>query len=196
MCAFWWNDSGNCRNTKCTLSPYFSFRSCTAVAAREQNGHWKSENSTIVTLAFAGPNAGAGAVGELGHLLGRQRLVALFLPLQVREHLGVMLEHLLAALGREALGRVLDHRRRSAWSSPMSLHSLVVSSSHFLRLLAELLEAEVDVGERDRAGFGRHQLERALERGAGAAKCRRSLCRCAPQNSSQALGETGFLPCS
>jgi len=41
-----------------TRSPYLSWSWSTVVSARRQNGHWKSENSTMVTGATAGPRMG------------------------------------------------------------------------------------------------------------------------------------------
>src|SRR5258708_6874609 len=50
--------SGYCRKTRRTLLPYF-VTTCSRVGVmREQKGHWKSENSTMVTGAPDGPFAG------------------------------------------------------------------------------------------------------------------------------------------
>ena len=52
--ALLWNGSGSCLNATRTSLPY-SFMTCLTVGStRPQNGHWKSENSTIVTLASFG----------------------------------------------------------------------------------------------------------------------------------------------
>ena len=57
-----WMSSGSCFQTMRTLSPY-TFRICSRVGPTlPQNGHWKSENSTIVTGAPAGPCTGAPSV--------------------------------------------------------------------------------------------------------------------------------------
>src|ERR1700724_314000 len=50
--------SGNCRKTRRTLLPYFDTTCSRVGVMREQKGHWKSENSTIVTGALDGPLAG------------------------------------------------------------------------------------------------------------------------------------------
>src|SRR3954449_10608069 len=51
--------SGKCLNTSLTSLGYI-FRIASALpTAIEQYGHWKSENSTSVTLALAGPLEGA-----------------------------------------------------------------------------------------------------------------------------------------
>ena len=60
--AFWalaWIASGNCLKTSRTWSPYSSFTRSRVGTTREQKGHSKSENSTIVTGAFAGPVDGS-----------------------------------------------------------------------------------------------------------------------------------------
>ena len=60
--ANWCMSRGRCFQTIRTLSPYV-FSICVRVGPTlEQNGHWKSENSAIVTGAPAGPRKGALAV--------------------------------------------------------------------------------------------------------------------------------------
>src|ERR1700688_3119469 len=49
---------GHWRKTRRTLLPYFDTTCSRVGVIREQKGHWKSENSTIVTGAPAGPLAG------------------------------------------------------------------------------------------------------------------------------------------
>ena len=49
----------SCGNEMRTLPLYFSSICLTVGTTREQNGHWKSENSTICTGAFVGPTDGA-----------------------------------------------------------------------------------------------------------------------------------------
>src|SRR6188472_2446201 len=78
--ALLWKGSGWLRKTIFTLSPYASSICLRVGTTREQNGHWKSDQSTIVTFAPALPPlagesegtstlriaAGAGAEGALG----------------------------------------------------------------------------------------------------------------------------------
>ena len=60
--AFLCMSRGRCFQTIRTLSPY-TLSICVRVGPTlEQNGHWKSENSAMVTGAPAGPRAGALAV--------------------------------------------------------------------------------------------------------------------------------------
>ena len=53
--------SGNWRKTTRTLSPYLAITCSMVGTTREQKGHWKSENSTMVTGAS---RALGGAVGR------------------------------------------------------------------------------------------------------------------------------------
>ncbi len=57
--------SGRCFQTIRTLSPYVSSICLRVGPTLAQYGHWKSENSTIVTGASAGPLAGAPSVSTL-----------------------------------------------------------------------------------------------------------------------------------
>src|SRR5215470_12738286 len=57
--AFGWNESGWFFQTIFTLLPYCS-RTCLSVGStREQNGHWKSLHTAMVTGAPLGPSMGA-----------------------------------------------------------------------------------------------------------------------------------------
>ena len=55
-CALLWNGSGKLRNEMRTLPSYFSSICLIVGTTREQNGHWKSENSTICTGAVLRPH--------------------------------------------------------------------------------------------------------------------------------------------
>ena len=54
-----WNWSGKCLKTSRTSSGYLSMTCCNSGCARAQNGHSKSEYSTIVTRASGLPLMGA-----------------------------------------------------------------------------------------------------------------------------------------
>src|SRR5256885_10533922 len=56
--AFGWKERGSLRQTSFTSPLYVSRIFCSVGSARWQKGHWKSENSTIVTLAFLAPVQG------------------------------------------------------------------------------------------------------------------------------------------
>src|SRR5205823_12189763 len=57
--ALGWNDSGWFFQAIRTL-PLYSSSICLSVGStRPQNGHWKSDHSTMVTGAFFGPRTGA-----------------------------------------------------------------------------------------------------------------------------------------
>ena len=53
--AWSWNGSGWFIQTSATSLPYLSSICFTVGSARLQNGHWKSLNSTIVTLVALAP---------------------------------------------------------------------------------------------------------------------------------------------
>ena len=57
--AWAWKDSGWFTNAMATSFGYLSVISFSVGFTREQNGHWKSLNSTMVTLACLGPLRGA-----------------------------------------------------------------------------------------------------------------------------------------
>ena len=59
--AFGWKGSGSLRHTSFTSPLYVSRIFRTVGSTRRQNGHWKSENSTIVTFAFFAPVHGESA---------------------------------------------------------------------------------------------------------------------------------------
>ena len=92
--------SGNWRKTIRTLSPYFALTWSRVGITREQNGHWKSENSTIVTGAVAGPLAGpvaatsarSGSSFVLDLVLGREALEELLARLDLPLLLQVLLD--------------------------------------------------------------------------------------------------------
>src|SRR5215831_19255746 len=56
--AFWWNGSGWFFHTMRTSFGYVSSTCLNVGSTRPQNGHWKSDHSTIVTLAFFAPRTG------------------------------------------------------------------------------------------------------------------------------------------
>src|SRR5712691_2927396 len=57
--ALGWNESGWFFQA-IRIFPWYCSRSCCSVGStRPQNGHWKSDHSTIVTGAFFGPSTGA-----------------------------------------------------------------------------------------------------------------------------------------
>ena len=57
--ALGWKESGWFFQATRIL-PLYSSRSCCSVGStRPQNGHWKSDHSTMVTGAFLGPRTGA-----------------------------------------------------------------------------------------------------------------------------------------
>jgi hypothetical protein len=56
-----WKGSGWFTKTMATSLGYFFSISFTVGVTRPQNGHWKSLNSTTVTLAALGPRRGAPA---------------------------------------------------------------------------------------------------------------------------------------
>src|SRR5262249_55447261 len=54
-----WNGSGLLRHTTRSLSPYLARMASMVGSTREQNGHWKSLHSIIVTSASGLPRVGA-----------------------------------------------------------------------------------------------------------------------------------------
>src|SRR6267142_100889 len=56
--ALGWKERGWLRHTSFTSPLYVSRIFCTVGSARWQKGHWKSENSTMVTLALFAPVQG------------------------------------------------------------------------------------------------------------------------------------------
>src|SRR5260370_40100598 len=83
--ACWWNGSGWLRKATRTSLPYLSSISLRVGPTLEQKGHWKSENSKTVTLAYFGPFSGvheasntfpvvgaAATAGALGFLLAAE----------------------------------------------------------------------------------------------------------------------------
>src|SRR4051812_24563789 len=56
--AFWWKGRGWFLKATQILPLYCSSIALSVGTARLQNGHWKSENATMVTGAFLGPITG------------------------------------------------------------------------------------------------------------------------------------------
>jgi len=64
-----WNGSGLSFQTTRTLSPYVFEISSSVGMTLLQNGHWKSDHSTIVTSAVAGPLDGESPTGTFHTVL-------------------------------------------------------------------------------------------------------------------------------
>src|SRR6267142_2390303 len=62
--ALGWEERGWLRHTSFTSPLYVSRIFCTVGSARWQKGHWKSENSTMVTLALFAPVQGESVPGS------------------------------------------------------------------------------------------------------------------------------------
>src|SRR5438445_2404121 len=68
--ALGWKESGSLRQTTFT-SPLYVSRICWMVgSARRQKGHWKSENSTMVTLGCFSPIQGDAVPGSTSRACG------------------------------------------------------------------------------------------------------------------------------
>ena len=69
--ALLWKGSGRLRQATRTLPEYSFMIWSTVGSTREQNGHWKSENWTMVTRASLAPLMGAPAMSALYTSVGR-----------------------------------------------------------------------------------------------------------------------------